>query len=455
MKRIALFVLFFVCCLSTTWGQRKLHYKDVTTELNVFSGKDDEAGMVITCPKSIALTFESSHDKMVDVYQTEEKGENKVYYIRLKVGRKYSGRKITIITSDFNPLTFDGDLSPKQLKQYELYDPDAAFVYGCYYEYRKRGTDYFQKAMYAEAKEVYSIAKECSDCPQDSDLDERIASIDSIDIYMKRAAKMQDMLNFKEAANYYLKVLLLNPKDEAAVAKRLEMENKYTSDCTRYVEMAETYYNDGDYQKSLELYKKVVDLNCFNSVVASERAAYIQNKINHRRQRSRVFTYQWGQHTPVILSMGSYKNHKVGGYFTLGFHPDVFNAARKDYDETKDFEAAASFGWNGRPIKKVPAWIFGGIGYTMNGQFLPKGQKASINTLGDGVDPVDPAEPVEPAEQDMKFKAYHSVCPELGVLVKIKFFVLRYTFQYRFAVDKKYKDEIEKTQHSIGFGFCW
>ena len=437
MKRTFLLLVTLVCCLAS-WGQRSLHFKDVSTELNVFSGKDDEAGMVISCPTTIPLVFESSHDKKVDVYLTEVKGDNTVYYIRLKVGRKYSGRKLTIITSDFKPLVFDGDLSPKALKQYTLYDPDAAFVYGCYYEYRKRGTDFFQKGMYADAKEVYMIAKECSDCPKDTDLDQQIANIDSISFYLKEANKYQEILDFREAANCYLKVMLLNPRDNAVMAKRLEMENQYSSDCNRYVEMAETYYNDGDYDKALELYNKVVKLNCFNSVVAGERIALIQKKKNYRKQRARAFTYQWGSKTPIGISIGNYKNRKAGGYFSLSFHPDIFNAMRKEYDKTKDFEADISAGWTVRPTLKAPVWLFAGLGYTMNAEFLP-----------------DEDEYVSSDDEDMKFNSYHAISPEMGLLAKWKFLVLRYTFQYRFAVSKDYKDKIDKTQHSIGFGFCW
>ena len=437
MKRNVLFLLFLVCCMSS-WGQRELHYKDVTTALNVFSGKDNEAGMVFSCPTSIPLTFESSHDKVVDVYQTENKGDNTVYYIRLLVGRKYSGRKLTVIASGFKPIYFNGDLSPKELKQYTLYDPDADFVYGCYYEYRKRGADYFQKGMYAEAREVYSIAEECSDCPEDTDLKERIADIDSISFYMSEAERYIDIQDFKQALNLYLKVLTLNPNDNAVVTKRLELENQYTSDCNRYIEIAENYYNDGDYEKALPLYQKVIDLNCFNSMVASERIADIQKKLSRRKQRATAFTYQWGSKTPIGFSIGRYRNRKVGGYFSLSFHPDIFHAMRKDYEKTKDFEADLSFGWTFKPVKQAPIWMFAGIGYTMNAAFIPE------------LDSSD-----EPIEDEYSFEAYHAVSPEIGLLAKIKFLVLRYTFQYRFAASKDYDDIIDKTQHSVGIGICW
>lgn len=67
-------VVLFVLAVSA-FGQRSLEIKDVTEGLKVFSGKDTEAGMVFSCPSSIPLTFESTHDKVVDVYNKEIKGK--------------------------------------------------------------------------------------------------------------------------------------------------------------------------------------------------------------------------------------------------------------------------------------------------------------------------------------------------------------------------------------------
>ena len=103
-KRLLLLpVMLFLLAISA-FGQRSLEIKDVTEGMNVFSGKDKEAGIVISCPVNIPLTFESSHDKFVDVYNKEQKGEEVYYYIRFQTGKKYRGRKLTVITSGYAPL---------------------------------------------------------------------------------------------------------------------------------------------------------------------------------------------------------------------------------------------------------------------------------------------------------------------------------------------------------------
>ena len=53
------------------------------------------------------------------------------------------------------------------------------------------------------------------------------------------------------------------------------------------------------------------------------------------------------------------------------------------------------------------------------------------------------------------FKIYSAISPEVGLLGKIGPIVLRYTFQYRFAISKEYEDKIKSTRHVFGIGFCF
>lgn len=103
-KRLVFLLICVVSTVFTSFAQRNLEVKDVSSGLNVFSGKDTEAGMVISCPANISLTFESSHDKVVDVYNTEQKGEEMYYYLRFQTGKRYRGRKLIIRTSEYAPV---------------------------------------------------------------------------------------------------------------------------------------------------------------------------------------------------------------------------------------------------------------------------------------------------------------------------------------------------------------
>ena len=59
--------------LSLGLGQRSMAYREIPSGISVFSGKDNEAGMVF-CPSEISLSFQSSLRETVDVYLTEKKG---------------------------------------------------------------------------------------------------------------------------------------------------------------------------------------------------------------------------------------------------------------------------------------------------------------------------------------------------------------------------------------------
>ncbi|MDE6349207.1 MAG: hypothetical protein K2L60_11330 [Bacteroides sp.] len=454
-KRLFFLTVLLFMATVEVFSQRSLEIKDVSSGMNVFSGKDTEAGIVISCPGNIELSFESSHDKVVDVYNKEMKGEEMFYYLRFNTGKKYRGRKLTIRSKDYAALTIMADLEPKDLKQYQLLDPDVEFVYGCYYEYRKRGTDFFQKSMYNEAKEQYSIAKECSDCPADANLDELMANIDSISLFQKQAEAAAALLDYRAASDLYDKILVLNPSDINASNKSAEYEQLYGTDCKRYFDMAEVYKVDGEYQKALELYQKVVDANCTNALLASEQAKRIRILLQNRKQRSHVFTFEYGSgHSPFGFSYGSYKNRKVGHYFTLSLHPDVFYTMRKDYDKCEKAEVSITpLGWTFNPVPKHPyGWIFLGLGYT--GVLRYETADGEIYQPGTYVPSDNPEEMGERMEEP-QLKVYSAISPEIGVVAKVWRFAVRYTFQYRFSLGKKYEDRISKTRHSIGVGVCF
>lgn len=441
-------IFFLVCVMSatlTSFAQRNLEVKDVSTGLDVFSGKDTEAGMVISCPANISLTFESSHDKVVDVYNTEQKGEEMYYYLRFQTGKRYRGRKLTIRTSDYAPVLIMAELNPKELKQYQLIDPDVEFVYGCYYEYRKRGTDFFQKCMYDEAKELYSIAKECSDRPADSNLDELIATIDTINACKERAEEAYQLLDYEKAGMYYGRILELNPSDVNASNKRYECSRYFDTDCKKYFDTAEVYYENGEYEKALELYQKVVDQNCAYATQASEKTKEIRLSIQSRKQRVRVYAYEYSKSAPIGITTGTYRQRKVGGYFSLSLHPDLFKALQKDYSKQLEAEMNVSFGWTINPIPKYPVWIFFGPGYTGVGEFVDEDENPYVEGNTDSGE----------TEEDPKFKIYSAISAEAGLLGKIGPFVLRYTYQMRFSVSKEYEDKISKSRHVFGVGFCF
>ena len=452
-NRLFTLLALILTVAGTTFAQRTLEVKDVTTSLNVFSGKDTEAGIVISCPSNMQLSFESTHDKTVDVYNTEVKGEETFYYLKFNTGRRYRGRKLTIRTDDFSPVTLDATLEPKELKQYQLLDPDADFVYGCYYEYRKRGIEFFQNSMYTEAREQFNIAKECSDGPADNNLEELIANIDSIETWRKQADDAFDLLDYSKADDLYGKIMSLNPQDSNASSKRYEARRMYDNDCTQYYNNAEIYKENGEYEKALELYQRVIDQNCSNSLLASEEVKRIKLLQQNRNQKSTVIAYEYSGSAPIGITTGSYKTRKTGNYFSLSFNKEIFEVMRNNFDKVSEAELNISAGFTICPVKQAPVWIFFGPGFTGIGMYENENGSAYIkNTYVENATD----EKVEgKVYEKPTLKVHCAISPEIGLLGKIGPVVLRYTFQYRFAVSKDDSDLIKKSRHVIGAGICF
>jgi hypothetical protein len=75
-----------------------------------------------------------------------------------------------------------------------------------------------------------------------------------------------------------------------------------------------------------------------------------------------------------------------------------------------------------------PVWLFFGGGYTDVGKW----EKGKTDFLHHG-----------------------AISPEIGILGKLGPVVLRYTFQYRFALENEYQDIIGKNAHVFGLGICF
>ncbi len=159
-----------------------------------------------------------------------------------------------------------------------------------------------------------------------------------------------------------------------------------------------------------------------------------------KNKRATVLTYEYEKDTPWGFSIGKYKENKSNGYFTLRFNPELFEAVRSNNDSTKRPELNISFGWTIRVIKPY-VWIFFGPGYTGVGKYT--------------LDEKDTDK-----DDQLNLKIYSAISPEIGVLGKIKLtekigIALRYTFQYRFALDNTTTDYMGKTKHIVGVGLCF
>ena len=440
MKKLTLIFFVFVIPFTFSHAQRNLQVKEKTEALSVFTDKDTsidgsagQAGATISCPLTLSLTFSSNVDSKVDVYQTEEKGGLRYYYLRFIVGRyrgaSYDNRILEVMASGFLPLKFPLSLQPSESKSFEVFDPNATVGVGCFYQFFNEAAELYRQAFYIEAQEKYKLSMECTDAPANVNVKERIADIDTILIIRVKADEAFELQNYRIAMESYQKIFSLNNEDQHAGSRLSESRLKYLEFCDTYFRNAEDFFASGKYDKAKQLYETILAQSCPKITEAGVRLVDIRNIEASRSQRAQVINYEFAQNAPIGLSVGRYREDKVRAYFSLRLNTQIFEAMRGEQTE-KNPELDVSAGANIMAFK--PVWVFAGLGFTGVGDWVSE-------------DPDD----------DDSFFLRSALSPEIGVLGKLGPVVLRYTFQYRFALDKNFQEHIGKLQHVFGIGICF
>ena len=412
--------------------------KEQKDGISVFTEKQKEvinaggaqAGAVITCPLSLNLTFSSNVDKVVDVWKTETKGGLRYYYLRFIIGRfkgaSYEKRILEIAAPGFLPIKFPLDLLPSESKRFEVIDPNATVGVGCFYQNFNEGVELYRKSLYIEAKEKYRTSLECNDIPDEVNVYDRIMLIDSIMTWRQQADSCFEAQNYKEAINYYQKVAVQNREDFYANTRHSESLYRRSDLCSRYFNSAEEYFANGDYQEAKKLYSIVTDQQCMQSEKADARLVEIRVFERERLEGPIVIAYEFAKNTPIGLTVGLYRIKKIRAYVSCRTNGDFFRSLQSDgVNEVKRSEINISAGLTFGVYN--PVWLFFGGGYTEVGE----------------------------SDELIGFIPHYAISPEIGVLGKIGPAVIRYTFQYRFALEKESQDFIRKFGHVIGLGICF
>ena len=436
MRTIIIFTLLFVTV--NVFAQRQLEYEDRSKPEDICGMGDNEACITFSIKQTIPLLFymDNKFKKPVSI---DTIGVNTNYHLVFDASQGRGNRTITIHADGFTPLVFQKSLSPKQQLTYYLYDPDSTIV-DCYNQLTREGLNLFKSGIYDEAAKKYEASKECSNVKNRDEIDKRIELISSIVMWRNLADAAYAHSDYATAIENLSKIYQANPEDKYAFNRLSEAQKKQQEDCAATFRMAETFFTEKDYKSAQPLYEKIVDRSCNESTTAITRL----QEIRIQAQRPHVLTYEFSNNTPIGLSIGHYKDHKSAGYFTIRLNSDLFELARTDGNEKLKPELNISFGWTLRPVKEAPVWLFFGPGYTGVGQYSAKND----NTVQYNED------------EKLTLNIAHAVSPEIGLLGKIIIanrvgIALRYTYQYRFALDKEMQDYIGKSRHVFGIGFCF
>ena len=471
-KNLLLSILFLLPVL--VYGQdkqRRLSGAEIPGTY-VFSTKKSEALVVISFPGSMQVSFKTNFNEKISIFKREKEDQDSVVYLRFPVGEEWEGRRLSIMVPEFSALTLPlFNMSAKETRKYRIFDPDAQ-VLGCYYQLTREATALLQKSLYDEAMDKYNQAALCDGLSPEQSvvIAEKIEIIDSIQTLRTVADLNFNTMNYRAAADNYIRVFSFNRDDSYAMQQATLCQQKLYENCNLLISNGNHYFKRKEYQKALDEYGKAIDQSCPDMALANSQIQKINNKLESKKNRDKVFSLEFD--VPGIIgdknsyyagqpgvnyykakgaylgfSIGNYKIRKSGAYFTTRFNPELFKAIRSKELSAKP-ELNLSFGWTIKIVK--PVWIFFGPGYTGVGQYKFR------DLTEDEVEELSDAERIElNKDENLKMNIKHAISPEIGLLGKIGPVALRYTFQYRIAVNKDDKEYIGPMRHVVGVGYCF
>ena len=259
MKRL-LFGLFLVFSSSiVVLAQKTMIVQDDDLGLAVVRCDDNETVAIVRSP--LELTFESTMDKIVDVYNTEQESGFNKYYLKFSTLPKYRGRKLKIKSFGFDTYTYSLDLVAKTPVGIYAFDPDGTIGVGCYFLNLNEGNRLYADCLYEDARIKYLNALECSDLPEDNIV----------------AKKIEDAMN-----------------------------------CAESRRTADTYYNNQEWLSAKTSYEKVVALNGFDAHSQSRIALCNERVGNQPRQITGIITDQEGKPLDGVTIKAEYVKEKKG-----------------------------------------------------------------------------------------------------------------------------------------------
>ena len=452
VKKVFFMLLLCVSCFAA-YTQTLEVRQDLSYDAPCTDGESNACVLIIADTSLLTLTFYSDidPDDGIQIVSINSVGSNTLYTLSFMTGSIFAKRILEIYSPICKePARIPFYLQPKESRKYYVSPTE------CYNVHLKDAANLFQQSAYLEAKEEYKKAQGCFDAQADSEVATRITTIDSILFWRKIADASFDLLDYREARDYYNKIGSYNPQDDYAISRSKESSQKHNQYCFDCYSKAEIFFNTNEHEQAKVLYSKVISQNCQQRYDATSRLRDMIADSIKRLDRATVLTYEIADKVPLGFSIGGYRSKKGGGYFTLKTNPAFFNFLRSNYKKAVHPELNVSAGGNFRPVKNqyAPIWINIGIGYTgvseyhykledndeeipYGGEDLPKGVKPS-STI------------------------YHAVSPEIGLLGKIPLgetarvsIAVRYTFQYRFAINLDAMNNIESTAHGFGVGICF
>jgi len=462
MKKIILFLVSALICSITVKAQM-LTVKQMP-DLVAFNGEGKYAIIIILAHNSYDLKFSTNQDgpdgSLIENIDQKQIG-NQIESTLTFECKAANGATLRIDCPGYNRFTLPINLSPNEAVKYYIDDPEDPETKACSEKYRLLGEKYFLSAVYDKAKDAFKESLKCWTVTSGVDsslINKRLSDIDSLNYYLQTAEFADKKYDYKKSSECYDAAFIINPDDRSIVNKRRESFQKYDQVCKEQRSKAELLLKRKDGKSLKPVLEKVIELNCSDVDVNWAKDKMLDIERWKNLQSRHTLTYEYAKGASLGFSSGNYNVDNSSGYFTLRFNPNLFDAFRMDDTDILQTELNVSFGFT-LPVyiydiessSNTGLWLFFGPGGTVLANI---GQKY-ITDNNEGGEPIQKV-------NTSRYNYHYAVSPEIGLLLKIPLpgseshqIALRYTFQYRYAIQKADVDLIGKIRHVFGVGFTF
>ena len=464
MKKLLMLLALGILALGAN-AQNKLKCEDESKQGDAFANAGDTARVLIRCHESMPLSFYSRADGgSIDPFEVGSEGSYTLYDFHFPTDAaddelKLLSRRVLVVSAKgHDNLEIPLNLSSKQYVKLRVYDPDDNKLNNPYVRYRNEAYQEYKNLNYAKARQLFVQASKMSDADQQESA-VNISMVDSVIYYREKADDAFNNAKFLDAYNYYAKVLSWNGDDSYASTRKQESNNHFRSNCDIAFQKAEYFFNEKKYEDAKKQYQIMMDERCYENIPiyasVEARIQLIDDILRSRKDHARVLTYEWAPNTPIGLHYGTYKDHKVGGFFEMDLNTKTIEMLRTtdkgQFPERPELNMA--FGWTVKIVK--PVWIFFGPGVTgkvyygqyEEGKFPGKekdqAKEETMIVKEDGV------------LDTKKINVGVALSPAIGLLVKYSYFAVRATYSYRYSFNKDLQEFINPHRISLGIGLAF
>lgn len=520
MKHLITLLTLIFLGVSSSFAQNKnktLSVEEIGDGSDIYltSGRH-EAQLVFEVNDEFSLNFRSNLDDELDI-EIDSVGNKKSYSIVLvtqEPGVSYASRVITILAPGFEDYDMPFNLKDREKHIFRVWDEYSKFT-SPFFSYQEKANELFANGEYQSARDYYKLTRACPEYPSDSaSINQHIADCDTLIELSLRAEEHERFAEWQEALDTYLSMMRLNNSNEAIRQRYNTCRESFYTDCEAEFRNGEHYMAQGsmsDLKKAMECFQRVLDKKC--PTQAAEAAVNLRNvkrQMDKENDHSRCLFYDAGLNQYFGFTFSNCynrENKRHGGYFTLRFNSEIIDFASKkgyvqgtfqgldqlsndasditvitgngsgnfkysddyEYNENKkewapkdhlDYEAQMTWGWT----NQIYRWFYihygfgyhGGGFYTFDtGNFKEAVKNHEDYNISDWRNEKSWSKKFRNAYSSHDW--YNGAAIELGLIVKVKRFCLKGTYQYTHWFSDKYEDFFDNQHHNVyvGVGFNW